>query len=78
MRGQMPQYFFAIRTDDGDAPEMRAAELKDDAGALALACELVRELMKTGLASTHPDSLVTVRDETRAMVLSVPFLAACA
>ena len=48
-----------------------------DAAALAYACEIVRELMQ-GL--THPDrsSLVKVRDETRPMVFSIPFFAACA
>ena len=73
----MPQYFFAIRAGDGDAPE-RAAELTDDAAALAFAYEIIRELTKTGIASIHPGSLVKVRDETRPMVLSIPFLAACA
>ena len=73
----MPQYFFAVRAGDGDAPE-RAAELSDDAAALAFAYEIIRELTKTGIASTHPGSLVKVSDETRPMVLSIPFLAACA
>jgi uncharacterized protein DUF6894 len=72
----MPQYFFTIRTGDVDAAE-RAAELKDDAAALAYACEIVRELMQR-LARAHHSSLVKVRDETRPMVLSIPFLAACA
>jgi hypothetical protein len=43
LRGQMPRYIFAIRAVDGDTPE-RAAELNDDAAALAYACEIVREL----------------------------------
>jgi Domain of unknown function (DUF6894) len=72
----MPQYFFTIRTGDADAAE-RAAQLKDDAAALAYACEIVRELMQR-LASPEHSSLVKVRDETRPMVLSIPFLAACA
>jgi hypothetical protein len=72
----MPQYFFTIRTGDVDAAE-RAAELKDDAAALAYACEIVREVMQR-LARAHHSSLVQVRDETRPMVLSIPFLAACA
>ena len=49
---------------------IRAAELGDDAEALAFACEIVRELMQ-GLADRR--SLVTVSDETRPMVLSIPF-----
>jgi hypothetical protein len=72
----MPQYIFAIRAGDGDVPE-RAAELNDDTAALAYACEIVRELMQN---LTHADrsSLVKVSDETRPMVFSIPFFAACA
>jgi hypothetical protein len=73
----MPQYFFTIRAGDEGAPPERAAELKDDAAALAYACELVRELMRS-FASPDLSALVKVRDETRPMVLSIPFLAACA
>ena len=71
----MPQYFFTVRTGNGDPPE-RAAELSDDAAALAYACEIVREL---GQSLAHIDrSLVKVRDETHQMVFSIPFLAGCA
>ena len=72
----MPRYIFAIRAGNGDAPE-RAAELTDDAAALAYACEIVRELMQ-GLAQADRSSLVKVSDETRSMVFSIPFFAACA
>ena len=72
----MPRYIFAIRAGDVDAPE-RSAELNDDAAALAYACEIVRELMQ-GLTHADRSSLVKVRDETRRMVFSIPFLAACA
>ena len=75
----MPQYFFTIRAGDEDEGTQaeRAAELKDDAAALAYACEIVRELMHS-LAFTDRSSLVKVRDETRPIVFSIPFLAACA
>ena len=65
----MPQYFFAVRDGDGDAPE-RAAELNDDAAALTFACEIARDLMQS---VDHADriSLVKVRDETRRLVLSI-------
>jgi len=76
LEGQMPRYIFAIRAGDGDAPE-RAAELNDDAAALAYACEIVRELMQ-GLTPADRSSLVKVRDETRPIVFSIPFFAACA
>jgi hypothetical protein len=72
----MPQYFFTVRSSESDATE-RTAELSDDAAALAYACEMVRELMQS-LAHTDRSSLVKVRDETRPMVFSIPFLAACA
>ena len=42
----MPQYFFTVRASEGDATE-RAAELNDEAAALAYACEIVRELMQS-------------------------------
>ena len=72
----MPQYFFAIRASDGEAPE-RTAELKDDAAALAYACEIVRELVQSLSHSDH-GWLVQVRDETRPRVFSIPFFPACA
>jgi hypothetical protein len=72
----MPQYFFNIRSGDGEPPE-RAAELTGDAAALVYACEMAREMVKTGIGS-HLASLVSVMDEGRQVVLSVPILAACA
>jgi hypothetical protein len=72
----MPQYFFAIRSGNSDTAE-RAAELRDDAAALAYACEIVRELTQS-VSHADSSSLVEVRDETRPRVLSIPFLAACA
>jgi hypothetical protein len=74
--GQMPQYFFTVRARESDTAE-RAAELSDDAAALAYACEIVRELMQS-FANTDRNLQVRVRDETRPMVFSIPFLAACA
>ncbi len=73
----MPQYFFSIRAGDKDAPAERAAVLNDDAAALTYACEIVRELMQS-LAHVDRSAHVKVRDETRPMVLSIPFFAACA
>jgi len=68
----MPRYIFVIRASDGDAPE-RAAELNDDAAALAYACEIVRELTQ-GLAHADRGSLVKVRDETRQWCFQFPSL----
>ena len=72
----MPQYFFAVRAGDGEAPE-RAAELENDAAALAYACEIVRELLQS-LSHTDHSSLVRVRDETRPRAFSIPFFPSCA
>jgi len=73
----MPQYIFAVRMGSSDTAE-RSAELRDDAAALAYACEIVRELMMESATSSHSTSVVEVGDETRPIVFSVPFLAACA
>ena len=73
----MLQYFFSIRAGDDGPPAERTVELCDDAAALAHACEIVRELMQ-GLTHADRGSLVKVRDETRLMVFSIPFFAACA
>jgi hypothetical protein len=70
---QMPQYFFTVRADSADAPES-AADLRDDAAAFAYALDLVRAARAGALGS----SLVRVRDETRPMVFSIPFLPASA
>jgi hypothetical protein len=69
----MPQYFFTVRADSNDAQE-RAADLKDDAAALEYALDLVRASRAGALGS----SLVKVRDETRPIVFSIPFLPASA
>jgi hypothetical protein len=75
--GMMPQNVFTIRSGHEGTPTKRAAELSDDAAALAHACDIVRELMQS-LAHTDRNSLVEVRDETRPRVFSIPFFPACA
>jgi hypothetical protein len=72
----MPQYYFTIRSGDHEDGDERCVVLQDVAAALDYACGIVRELSvdkynDLGLA-------VSVRNEKREMVLSVPFLAACA
>jgi hypothetical protein len=71
------QYVFTIRAPNEDAFDEQAAVLKDDAAALAYACQLARELAQS-VARPHPSMLIKVRDDTRPMVLSIPLLAACA
>jgi hypothetical protein len=56
--GNMPQYFFTIRAGDEGTPTERAAELSDDAAALAHACKIARELMQS---LTHADRNSLVR-----------------
>jgi hypothetical protein len=77
MRGEMPRYFFSIQAADEEVRAEYSAELTDDAAALAYACEIVRKRMRS-VTHTNLNSQVTVRDETRPMVFSIPFLAASA
>jgi hypothetical protein len=72
----MRQYFFAIRAGKDTQPE-RAAVLKDDAAAFVYACKIARELMQS-FDFSHPRALITVRDNKRAALFSVPVLPACA
>jgi len=51
--------------------------LQLDAAALAYACQLARELLRS-VARPDPSMLIKVRDDIRPMVLSIPLLAACA
>ena len=72
----MPQYYFTLRSCDHEHKEERCAVLQDAAAALDHACRMVRELTVNGYRD--PGLLVSVRNERGEMVLSVPFLAACA
>lgn len=73
----MPKYFFTIRAGHEGTQAEQTAELNDDAAALAYASELARDLMQSN-ERTDTSWLVKVRDETRPMVLAIPFFAACA
>ena len=73
----MPRYFFSIQAADEEIRAEYAAELKDDAAALAYACEIIRDRMRS-LGQADLNLQVTVRDETRPRVFSIPSLAACA
>ena len=54
-----------------------ATALNDNAAALDYACHMVRELRTNG-GYDDPELLVTVRNEMRQIVLSIPFLPAYA
>jgi hypothetical protein len=73
----MPQYVFTIRRGHEGTHAKRAAELSDDAAALAYASELARKLVQS---DERPDIgwLLKVSDEARPMVFAIPFFAACA
>jgi hypothetical protein len=72
----MPQYYFTIRSGDHEDEDERCVVLQDVAAALDYACCLARELSVNKYGD--PRLAVSVRNEKREMVLSVPFLAACA
>ena len=71
----MPQYSFTIRSSDHEDNE-RCVVLQDVAAALDYACCMARELSVDKYGD--PALAVSVRNEKRELVLSVPFLAACA
>jgi uncharacterized protein DUF6894 len=71
----MPRYSFTIRSFDHEQAERRVV-LQDVGAALDYACRIIRELSAKGY--NDPGLLVSVRNEMREIVLSVPFLAACA
>jgi hypothetical protein len=71
----MPRYYFTIRSGDHEGDE-RCVVLQDVAAALDYACGIVRELSVNEY--NYPALSVSVRNEKREIVLSVPFLAASA
>jgi hypothetical protein len=71
----MPKYYFTIRSGDHEDDE-RCVVLQDVAAALDYACCIARELSLNKYGD--PGLAVSVRNEMREIVLSVPFLAACA
>jgi hypothetical protein len=72
----MPRYCFTVRLADHEQKEERYAVLQDADAALDYACHIIKELSARG--HNDPGLLVSVRNEVRELVLSVPFLAACA
>jgi uncharacterized protein DUF6894 len=74
---ELPQYLFVIRWSDHEEDDERGTALEDDAAALDYACRMVRELRASG-GYDDPGLVLNVRNEMREIVLSVPFLAACA
>jgi hypothetical protein len=73
----MPEYYFAVRRSDQEHIDERATALNDNAAVRDCACHMVRELRASG-GYDDPRLVVTVRNEMRQIVLSIPFLPACA
>ena len=74
----MSQYFFIVkRTDQKDEVDPRAVNLPNDAAALRYAELTISELHKE---KGYFDSMgfVIVKNEKDEVILSVPFLPACA
>jgi hypothetical protein len=73
----MPRYYFTIRWSDLEDVDPQGNELADDDAALEHACRTIRRLQATG-GYGDPGLMLEVRNERREMVLSIPFLPACA
>ena len=73
----MARYFFKIRGAERVHDDEIAVPLDDVAAALDHACLMVREL-RAGGGYDDPGLVISVRNELEQIVLSVPFLPACA
>jgi hypothetical protein len=71
------RYFFGVRWSDHEYDDPNGTLLSDNSAALNYADRLIREL-KEGRGYNDPNLMVIVRDGTKKVVLSIPFLAACA
>jgi hypothetical protein len=74
---EVQRYFFCVRWPDHEDDDPKGTLLSDNAAALNYADCLIREL-KEGGRYNDPNLMVIVRDEMKNVVLSIPFLAACA
>jgi hypothetical protein len=73
----MPQYYFTIQWPDRDENDRHCTSLPDDCAALDFAARRISELKKDS-GYGHPGLMMIVTNEGHRMVLSLPFLAACA
>ena len=71
------RYFFDLRWSDHEEDDANGTLLPDDAAALNHAGGLIRQL-KDASGYSDPSLMVIVRDGMKKVVLSIPFLAACA
>jgi hypothetical protein len=74
---EVQRYFFDVRWPDREDDDPNGTLLSDNAAALNYADRFIREL-KDGGKYNDPNLMVIVRDGMKKVVLSIPFLAACA
>jgi hypothetical protein len=74
---EVQRYFFGVRWSDHEDDDPNGVLLSDNASALNYADRYIREL-KEERGYNDPNLMVIVRDAMKKVVLSVPFLAACA
>ena len=71
------RYYFGLRWSGHEEDDANGTLLPDDAAALNHADRLIRQLKDAG-GYGDPSLMVIVRDGMKKVVLSIPFLAACA
>ena len=77
LRLEAQRYFFGLRWSDHEEDDPNGTLLPDNAAALNYADRLVRELKESNIYN-DPNLMVIVRDGMKRIVLSIPFLSACA
>jgi hypothetical protein len=70
----MPTYYFTLRGENFELPDLAGKSLRDDAAARAEAERLAAELVESALISgvLPPDAVVEVDDEQMRPVLALP------
>jgi hypothetical protein len=70
----MPTYYFTLRGESFEFPDLTGKTLPDDASARAEAERLAAELVETALVAgtLPPDAVVEVDDEEMRPVLALP------
>lgn len=70
----MPTYYFNVRGEDFELPDLAGKRLGDDKAARAEAERLAAELVESALISgaAPPDAVVEVDDEQMRPILALP------
>jgi hypothetical protein len=70
----MPTYYFNLRGENFELPDLAGKNLSDDAAARAEAERLAAELVESAVISGNlpPDAVVEVDDEQMRPVLALP------